>query len=174
MAYVESQLMRRLVLLLVLAFIAAPSASAAPSFVIVRDVSIGGFPRNAKVERALQLFGRATTVEPIYDSCTLVWRSLGLTMRSYYSQGALPPCGPSALHVSTTATDRRWRTSAGLRIGDPVRKLAQLYPKATYQGRGEWWLTVRPFAGIDLPGLSAKVKAGRILSLTLHGPRVVY
>ena len=167
--------MRRFVLLLALAFIAGvPSASATPSFLIVRDVSIGGFPRDARVERALQLFGRATTVNPIYDSCTLVWRSLGLTLKSYYSQGALPPCGPSALHVSTTATDRRWRTSVGLRIGDPSAKIRRLYPKATYQGKGEWWLSLRPFAGIDLPGLSARAKAGRVVSLTLHGPRVAY
>ncbi len=167
--------MRRLVALLALALIAGvPGASGASSFVIVRDVSIGGFPRAATVDRALQLFGRATTVNPIYDSCTLVWRSLGLTMKSYYSQGALPPCGPNARHVSTTATDRRWRTSAGLRIGDPARKLSRLYPKATKQGKGEWWLTVRPFAGIDFPGLAATVKAGRVFSLTLYGPRVAY
>lgn len=167
--------MRLPALILSLAVLAAvPGASAAPSFVIVRDVSIGGFARDATVKRALVVFGKPSARNAIYDSCTLVWRPLGLTMKTYYSQGALDPCGPSGRHISTTATDQRWRTSAGLRIGDPARKISQLYPKARDQGKGEWWLTVRPFAGIGFPGLSAKVKAGRVASLTLHGPRVAF
>lgn len=168
--------MRRLLILAVLAIVTAvPGASAKPSFVIVRDVSIGGFPRDGNVGRAVALFGEPNAgAKPIYDRCTLRWRRLGLTMNTYYSQGALNPCSDSGRHVSTTATDRRWRTSAGLRIGDSASKLRRLYPKAQYQGRGEWWLILRPFAGVDLPGLSARVKLGRIGSLTVYAPRVAF
>lgn len=157
------------------ALLLVPSAGGARSFVIVRDVSIGGFPRDATVERAEAVFGQPTGWrDRIYDRCTLLWRTLGLEMETYYSQGALDPCGPSGRHVSTTATDRRWRTSKGLRVGDPAAKLRRLYPKASHQGKGEWWLILRPFAGIELPGLAARVQKGRVVSLTLYGPRVAF
>lgn len=170
--------MRRAVLLaLANCLLVVPSAAGTPaqSFLIVRDVSIGGFPRDGTVERAEGVFGQPTGWrDRVYDRCTLLWSNLGLTMQTTYSQGALDPCGPAARHVSTTATDRRWRTSAGLRIGDPVAKLRRLYPKAQFQGRGEWWLIRRPFAGIDLPGLAARVKQGRVVSFTVHAPRVAF
>lgn len=170
--------MRRIVLAAVLVCTLAGSAPAAPgvrSFVIVRDVSIGGFPRDGNVERAEAVFGEPSGLrDAIYDRCTLVWRRLGLTMETYYSQGAVSPCGPAGRHVSTTVTDRRWRTSAGLRIGDSAAKLRRLYPKARDQGKGEWWLILRRFAGVELPGLSARVRVGRVVSLTLYGPRVAF
>ena len=167
--------MRRLLVLVLSVFFVVPSAAAKQSFLIVRDVSIGGFPRDATVARAVAVFGEPNRgARPIYDRCTLRWRQLGLTMNTYYSQGALNPCGDSGRHVSTTATDRRWRTSVGLRIGDPATKIRRLYPKGQYQGRSEWWLILRPFAGVDLPGLSAKVKSGRVISLTVYAPRVAF
>lgn len=168
--------MRRYALVVGLAaLLLVPSAGGARSFLIVRDVSIGGFPREATVERAEAVFGQPTGWrDRIYDRCTLIWRTLGLEMETYYSQGALDPCGPSGRHVSTTATDRRWRTSKGLRVGDPAAKLRRLYPKASHQGKGEWWLILRPFAGIELPGLAARVQKGRVVSFTLYGPRVAF
>ena len=167
---------RRIALpLLLAALVVVPHVSAQRSFVIVRDVSIGGFPRAGDVRSAVAVFGEPSGfTDRIYDRCTLHWKALGLSMQTYYSQGALDPCGDSARHVSTTATDRRWRTSLGLRIGDPAAKLRRLYPKAQYQGKGEWWLTLRPFAGIELPGLAARVRNGRVASFTLHGPRVAF
>lgn len=166
---------RAALVLLVGVFLAVPGAAAQQSFLIVRDVSIGGFPRDATVERAEAVFGEPSGWrDRIYDRCTLLWQGLGLTMETYYSQGALDPCGPAARHVRTTATDRRWRTSKGLRVGDPAAKLRRLYPKAAHQGKGDWWLILRPFAGIELPGLSARVRNGRVVSFTLHGPRVAF
>jgi len=168
--------MRRLtlVVMLVVLFV-PPSASAKQSFLIVRDVSIGGFPRDATVGRAVAIFGEPNRgAKPVYDRCTLRWRHLGLTMNTYYSQGDPSPCSDSGRHVSTTVTDRRWRTSVGLRIGDSAAKMRRLYGTAPSQGKGEWWLILRPFAGIELPGLSARVKAGRVVSLTMYGPRVAF
>jgi len=168
--------MRRLPILVVLASLTiVPGASAKQSFLIVRDVSVGGFPRDATVGQAVAVFGEPNAgAKPVYDRCTLRWHHLGLTMNTYYSQGALNPCGDSGRHVSTTVTDGRWRTSVGLRIGDPAAKLRRLYPKANYRGRSDWWLILRPFAGVDLPGLSAKLRSGRVISLTVYGPRVAF
>jgi hypothetical protein len=153
----------------------AQSGSAKQSFLIVRDVSIGGFPRGGLVGQAVDIFGPPSgTTNAVYDRCTVVWRHLGLTMETYYSQGAVSPCSDTGRHVSTTVTDRRWRTSQGLRIGDSASKLRRLYPKASNQGKGEWWMIVRPFAGVELPGLSARVRNRRVVSLTLFGPRVAF
>ena len=166
---------RRLLLGTLALVLGAPAAAGAQSFLIVRDVSIGGFHRAGTVGDAVDVFGQPSGIaNAIYDRCTLRWQRLGLTMETYYSQGALSPCGDSGRHVSTTVTDRRWRTSKGLRVGDPAGKLRRLYPRAAPQGRGEWWLLVRPFAGVELPGLAAHVRKGRVISLTLYGPRVAF
>lgn len=149
-----------------------PTAVAAPTFVIVRDVSVGGFPRDGKVQKAIAVFGQPQTRDNYaYDRCRLTWPSFGVTMETYYTNATLDPCGPSARHWSTTVSDRRWRTSAGLRIGDPLRKLRQLYPRARKDAPGRWRLTTRMFAGVPFPGLEARIVNGRVLSFTVYGPR---
>lgn len=149
-----------------------PAAVAAPTFVIVRDVSVGGFPRDGKVQKAIAVFGQPATREsPRYDQCRLTWPSHGVTMWSYYTNATRDPCGPEGRHASTTVTDRRWRTSAGLKIGDPLRRLRQLYPRARKDAPGRWRLTTRMFAGVPFPGLEARIVNGRVASFTVYGPR---
>lgn len=150
-----------------------PAAAAAPTFVIVRDVSIGGFPRDGNVQRAIAVFGQPTTrTLEGFDRCHLTWPAFGVSMETYYTGGTIDPCGPFGRHASTTVTDRRWRTSVGLKMGDTLKRLRQLYPRAQRDKPGLWRLTTRSFAGLPFPGLEAKInKNGRVVSFKLHGPR---
>jgi hypothetical protein len=166
--------MYRALLLAITLLVTVPTAAAAPTFVIVRDVSIGGFPRDATVARAIAVFGQPTVrrQDPqAFDRCHLEWARYGVSMETYHTGGGLDPCGPAGRHVSTTVADRRWRTSVGLKIGDTVTKLRRLYPRAEKDTPGVWWLTKRSFAGLPFPGLEAKVKNGRVAAFTLYGPR---
>jgi hypothetical protein len=163
--------------LLALTFLAAAvavatSSAAPPSYVITGDTSIAGFPRDGKLGRAVALFGQPQIRDPFgYDSCRLVWPVWGMTMMVAYTNDPSNACGPLAKHTQTTVTGRRWRTSAGLKIGDPLTRLRQLYPKALREKPGNWWLKTRPFAGLAFPGLEAKIVKGRVASFTVHGPR---
>jgi hypothetical protein len=149
-----------------------PVAMAKTDYVITGDTNVGGFPRDGTGRQAIDVFGPPTTKELIgFDTCVQAWRSHGVVMRTHYTLGGQDPCGPLARHTSTTVTDRRWRTSKGLQIGEPLRELRRLYPKARKDAPGKWRLTTRAFAGIPYPGLEATVKNGRVISLTVYGPR---
>lgn len=153
----------------------APAAAAAPSFVIVRDESVGGLPRHGTVAQAIQVFGQPATRENLgYDQCRLTWPMYGVTMNTSYTGATSDPCGPEGRHKSTTVTDRRWRTSAGLKVKDPLRRLRALYPKAVKTAPGVWRLKARPFAGLAFSSLEAKVVNGSVVSFTLYGPRSAF
>lgn len=166
---------RRLAALLLVALVLVPAAAAKPSFLIVGDVNVGGFPRTGTVKQAIQVFGQPIPAEPAYDTCTLQWPSYGVTMNSFYTNGALNPCGPSGKNKSVTVTGHGWHTSKGLKMGDPLAKMRKLYPRATKESAGLWQLTNRPFAGLPFPGLEAKLnKKGRVVALTVYGPRTSF
>jgi hypothetical protein len=152
--------------------VATPSAAPAPSFVITGDTSIAGFPRDGTMRRALALFGQPQIRDPFgYEACRLVWPVWGITMTVGSANNPVGACGPEAKHRQTTLTGRHWRTSAGLKIGDPLARLRQLYPKAFREKPGTWWLKTRSLAGLLFPGLEAKILKGRVASFTVHGPR---
>lgn len=154
------------------ATVVVAAAGAKTNYVITGDTSVGGFPRDGTVQQAIQVFGRPTTRELVgFDTCALAWRAHAVVMKTYYTLGTLDPCGPSGRHTSTTVTSKRWKTSKGLEIGDPLRELRRLYPKARKDAPGKWRLTTRPFAGIPYPGLEATVKNGRVVALTVYGPK---
>ena len=167
---------RRLALgALALMLVVAPAASAKPNFLIVGDVNVGGFPRTGKVKQAIQVFGRPVPAAAAYDTCELRWPAYGVVMETFYTNGALNPCGPSGKNKSVTVTDRRWHTSEGLKIGDPLAKLRKLYPHAVKESAGLWQLTNRPYVGLSFPGLEAKLNTkGRVVALTVYGPRTSF
>lgn len=163
---------KHLTLILAAAVIAVPAASAKPTFTIDRDVNVGGFKRDARIRQAFAVFGAPSgRREEGFDRCTLTWRSHGVTMETFYPQGNRDPCGADAYHVSTTVKDRRWKTTAGLRIGDTISRMRTLYKRAARDSTSSWTLIPRNYFGLEFPGLSAKVANGRVVSLTVHGPR---
>lgn len=165
--------MYRVAIVFVIAIVLVPLAAAKTDYVIVGDVSVGGFARDGTVQDAIRVFGAPATREnQAYDKCTVSWPSQGVVMETYYTNAASDPCGAKGRHVKTTVTDRRWRTDKGLRIGDSLRKLRQLYPKARKDAPGRWRVTTRSFAGLPYPGLEAQIKNGRVTSFTVYGPRI--
>lgn len=139
------------------------------SYLIVRDESIGGFPRDGTTQAAIELLGAPTARIAGFNQCTLEWPARGIKMES--SLTAANPCGPKGKHLSTTVTDKRWETDAGLKVGDPAARIQELYPDAgvpTSDGIVE--LFTRDFSGLPLPSLTATVANGRITAFTLYGP----
>jgi len=175
-------------------FESAKRSSTGPSFVIrasstlmrLGHYSIDGHPTYAGAAAAL---GHS-------DSCRLVknrfvgldrshavasWAALGVVieLRTY---GSLPPAktgctAPNLIRVHTVkATDRRWRTSRGLRVGDSVSRLRQLSPsaKAAHELAGwyspGYWLVTRHVGGYEgigglhptAPVLVAETVDGRV------------
>jgi len=168
--------MYRVIGVIVAFLVTVPLAFAETDYLIVRDVKIGGFPRDGVVAKAIEVFGEPTDRQNAGDTCLLRWPSHGIVMNTYYlNQGneGPDPCGPQGRHTSTTVTDRRWRTSAGLKIGDSLGRLRGLYRKAKKDGPSQWRLTTRSFVGLPFPGLEARLKNGRVVSFTVFGPRTL-
>jgi len=112
------------------------------------------------------------------------WRSIGVRLR-LATLGGMPPgkngcTAPRLIHIeSAIASDGRWHTTAGLRIGDSVADLKSLYPNARFQRqpRGSWpapayWIVqvrercvigICPTPYVTVPRLSARVAAGRVV-----------
>jgi len=141
------------------------------SFLIVRDESIGGFPRDGTIGAAVEVLGVPTARLPGgLNQCVLKWPSRGITMDTLFP-GAANPCGPKGNHLSTTVTDKRWTTDTGLRIGDPAARIRELYPDAGKPSSdGIVELFTRDFSGLPLPSLTAKIVKDRVVALTLYGP----
>ncbi len=70
---------------------------------------------------------------------------------------------------SLTATAPHWHTRQGLKIGDPLERLLELYPRAVQNG-AVWWLhTIRsPFGDHSPePDMTARVSGGAVQSITV-------
>jgi len=141
-------------------------------FTVVRDESVGGFPRNGTIGAAVEALGLPTARIPGgTNQCTLTWPSRGITMETFFGNVG-NPCGVKGNHVSTTVTDKRWETDKGLRVGDPAARIQELYPDAgSASSDGIVEIFTRDFSGLPLPSLTATVAKGRVTALTLYGPR---
>ena len=166
-----------LLLLALLAGVVAATADAAPGpITIAADERMGSFRVKADgtLGGATRAFGRATRIAPTSNSsCTATWRPLSLTIL-FYNLGGDDPCsargGKFGRAVMRGPT---WRTTKGLRNGDPVSRLRSLYPRARFQ-RGlrhfwpaGWWITPRANRfglGGSYPGLLAETRGGRVVA----------
>jgi hypothetical protein len=134
-------------------------------------------------------------VPPDYDPdavpdgalCVAMWSNLGMQAEFYPPAQGSDPCDPSEGALShVTLTDPRWRTSAGLGIGDSATELRALYPEnhrhrgpSRWGFSGHWFIfagevdtaTVPVYRIADEypPGLLiAKLKAGRVSSFVVR------
>jgi hypothetical protein len=133
---------------------------------VLRDPTYGG---------AKAAFGPAATCRLRHrNEATAEWRRLGVTIH-LLTYGSLPggrnACtAPERVFVDTvTVATSRWRTSRGLKIGDPVDRLQELYPRAMFR-QGSWWLNIaRGFVGTprDYPALAATVASGQVDSFRM-------
>jgi hypothetical protein len=104
-------------------------------------------------------------------SCRMSWDQFGLEIL-FYNLGANDPCFEGRF-CSATITGRQWATSRGLQVGESVRRLWELYPKAKQLRRpgALVYYGLEPGTypcGLDSEGgLEAVTAGGRIGSFTV-------
>jgi hypothetical protein len=156
------------------AVLSVPTATA-HTFAIQGDIKIGAYAVKADGSLAgvIRAFGRPETLRRSFSgkACRGVWPQHGLTV-FFYNLGGTDACRRDGGRFSRAiARGDHWMTTKRLRIGDSVRRVRALYPRARFE-RGEpgfwpsgWWLLRRYSIygeGRYYPGLLAEVRAGKI------------
>ncbi len=161
----------QITLLILLAVTLATTASAAPNFVIRRDSDIGGFAiaRDGSLKGEIDAFGAPSSRQVFgYDTCMVAWSKYGI--QSEFAHNFGDPCDSRGCHSETTISQRQWRTDKGLHVGDPLKRLRQLYPKAKRYIGKNWALIRRPFGGTLVPTLLATIKTCRVSAFVIKSP----
>jgi hypothetical protein len=151
-----------------------PPAADGRTLVIVGDTRLGPYRITQSLGRAREVFGFPTYRRPHhFFNCEMRWARLGL--RIHFA--GTNPCQHTMGFYGAEITGEQWRTSKGLRIGDPVSRLRQLYPSARYRtGAGRpagWWLIVRTAVGGRYPALLARTRNDRVIGFDVS-PRGVF
>jgi hypothetical protein len=135
----------------------------------------------ADVEAAL---GRDNTCIGKFGEATVRWPRLGLrgefaTLGGFSDADGQPITDGSATGCShrdqiqvftLTASAPGWHTGEGLRIGDPLQRLLDLYPRAQQQDAEVWWLHTfhSPIGdGSQQPDMTARVSGDAVRSITV-------
>lgn len=165
----------------IVAFWLAPGSAAQPSsFVIQGDYKIGGYAvkEDGTLFGAIEEFGEPTSLRRGgarlrgWNACVARWREFGLRI-VFYNLGGQDACKPQYGYFrDATITGKQWRTSKGLRVGQPWRYIFRYYPRARPSPRtASWWpLLLRRVAYFDDPyaGLSAKVMNGWVVAFQVY------
>lgn len=158
--------MRPLALLVGLLALSVDAAAAPGSSVVRGDVQIGRYlvQRDGTLGGAIRAFGRPSSLVRSDITCLARWPARGVRI-SFYNLGGQNPCnGRYGYFGEAIITGRSWRTGKGLRIGDPARRVTQLYGPPRRSGVWVWLVTRRSPVGGNVPysGLSAKIQNGRV------------
>lgn len=141
------------------------------SFRVKSDGTLGG---------AMGAFGTPKLRRTTDQSCVATWQRHALTIY-LYNLGGNDPCSRRyGFFLRAIMRGDHWRTSKGLRLGDPVARLRRLYPNARFQ-RGTraywpagWWLVRRAnrvaLPG-EYPGLLAEMRGGRVTAFHVRYSR---
>jgi hypothetical protein len=171
---VSSSVVRVLVLGAIVVAAMAPLAGAQGPITIAADERIGSFrvKSDGTLGGAISAFGAPSALRQTSDvTCTATWRRPSLTI-FFYNLGGGDPCTRRfGLFGRAIARGAAWRTTKGLRVGDPVARVRALYRSARFR-RGTrgfwpagWWLVPRANRfglGSSYPGLLAETRAGRV------------
>ena len=156
-------------------------ASGLRTIVVRADSKIGSFrvKRDGTLLGAQEAFGPPTSLRrgagPLegWNACVARWRSIGLRI-VFYNLGGKDACLPRYGYFrDARMTGRHWRTAAGLRPGDPWRRIFRHYPRARRSPATAswWWLVERRFPHGDdgiYAGLSANVVRRRVVALHVY------
>ena len=157
--------------LAVAAVVAVSAALASAPYVIRADERIGPFAvkRDGSMKGLRAAFGAPTLLRRNGLSCFARWRPHGLAVE-LYNLGGANPCSPAGRFGAATMTGARWRTTVGLRIGDPSSRVRRLYRRATRRGAWFWLVTRRSLIGEGgpYPGLAAKIAGGRVVAFRVR------
>ena len=113
--------------------------------------------RITSYQSAVRAFGMPTRV---FTSCDALWGKIALEVDTCSTVG-----------TQVTVTSKRWRTTAGLNVGDSAARAHALYPQGrslTFLGRGNLWQLET--GGLMCDGgptlaLAAKLAGGRVTAL---------
>jgi len=155
-------------------FLAMPASAASPPYVIQGDRAVGGLQiARGTLAQARQRFGAPSSVRARASGveCNAAWNRIGLRLAFLDFSGRA--CQDGVLVTATITSRSAWRTAVGLRVGDSVARIRQLYPRASLHPAsppwtGYWLVTRRTCAevgAIPYPGLLARVRRGRVTAL---------
>jgi hypothetical protein len=173
--------MKRVLVVAVALLVITPAAAEARSFTIKakgsrtglgKVLAIGDFKpsRDPSLQAALNAYGTQTSARGGGDFCKVTWRPLGLFYRfqNFGGQDSCRPEGGLAQRVVIKGS-KPWHTGRGLALGDRVRKLKRLYPRAKRTSRGFRLVAGKLPFGAEPTGyavLGARVKSGRVTAFT--------
>jgi hypothetical protein len=164
------------------ACVAAPAAAAHPGGVIQTGsngvTALGSWhvSTHPTFPGAVRALGAATGLQAHShgSSCTGIGTWSGLGLRIVFTSFSVDPFCKAVRaqtgRVSGAAGRRHWRTARGLRIGDSLGKLKQLYPGAI-KVRGGWAIVYSRHSviagGSRLDIVTAQVKGNRVSAFSL-------
>jgi hypothetical protein len=169
-------------LLTAAAWLALAAPADARSFVIEahgsqtglgRVDAIGDFKpeRNPRLAAAIRAYGPTTSRRGGGEVCRVRWANLGVNIRFQSFAGTGSSCQPriGRAQKAVVKGDRRWRTTEGLRLGDRVARITQLYPNAKRTRRGFRLIEgILPFGRpVRYAVLGARIIDGRVAAFTL-------
>ena len=124
---------------------------------------------------AIRAYGRPDKRDE--NGCGNIWRRLGLRLVTADFSGG-PPCTPRTRIQWIEITSRKWVTERGLRVGDSLDRVRELYPKVRrftdLYGKGRpyryrWALVLEPSPVGGPPNLidrlSAEIRKRKVVSL---------
>lgn len=155
--------------------LAVPASATLGDFVIQGDRSFAGVRTGAKLEAAVKKLGPPSSVLPRGDSeCVATWKRIGAVVTLLHLSGG-KPC-PDGVIVGLTATGKRWRTARGVRVGDGVQRIHDVFPQARHVTTGlaeqrGWWLVTRRYCELGgrrpYPGLLARMRGDTVAALVV-------
>jgi hypothetical protein len=162
--------------------VAAPAAAAKPGGSIQTGpngvTALGSWhvSTHSTFPAAVRALGAANQVQahPHGSSCTGIGTWSGLGLRVVFTSFSTDPyCKAVRAQTGTisgAAGRRHWQTARGLRVGDSLGKLKQLYPKAV-KGHGGWAIVYSLHSviaeGSRLDIVTAQVKGNRVSAFKL-------
>ena len=152
----------------------AATRAPAPSFIIRASAGSLAMGRLLAWKPALRATYAASTAAfgPATDCRVLpgkksraTWGPFGLVGQFIAGRGG--PCTDASqmLLQTLTVTGKRWKTSDGLAVGDPVAKLERLYPAAAVHGSSYWLLKADRKSSHAL--FWASVRGGRVTAFAI-------
>ena len=145
-----------------------------PSY-LLSAVRIGDYKVHAagSSDGAKAAFGDPSDITPGMGDCTMTWKDFFGMKIVFYNLGGNDPCQQGRF-CRARISEQNWRTTAGLQIGESVRRLRKLYPTAQEFPSGEttFWALEPPevsACGRDARqgGLNAVASDGKIVAFTV-------
>ena len=143
---------------------------------------VAGWNTGQPLQAAIKALGDPTSLTPADNekSCNALWPEIKVTA-DFYNLGGKDACSPSGGYLRIAfIRGVQWETTEGLRIGDPEKRVKELYPKARKRvPRGPYsdsidtrgWLLVPYYSPIGDGGWASPLVAvtddGRVTSFRI-------